>query len=130
MLDHGQQDNGGAVGRVAALLPIADRVELEAESRGEVCLGKSEVLPDGPYIHAWRRRNPVRLDAERKQRFETILVDGPGIEFSRHFLALGQSIEHEMSLAQRQAKALERTSDIDRLADISVSQQHLNRWEI
>lgn len=35
-----------------------------------------------------------------------------------------------MSLAQRQAEVLERTSDIDRLGDIGVAKQHLNRGEI
>ncbi len=72
----------------------------------------------------------MRLDAEREQAVETGLLDGSSIEFSRYVLALGQTIEHEMSLAQRQAEVLERTSDIDRPADAGVTQQHLNRWEI
>jgi len=80
VLDHCQQDNGRAVGCVTALFPIADRVQLEAEARGEVGLREAEVFPDRPHIHAWRRRNSVRLDSERKQEVKAILLDGAGVE--------------------------------------------------
>jgi hypothetical protein len=59
-----------------------------------------------------------------------VLLVGLRIKFHQYILTLGQLIEREMSLAQREANALECTGDIDRLADADVAQAHLNSGAI